>query len=600
MDPSLSTAGAHKLFGELYRKQRPAEAQAQVDKVVGETQDVFARIRRIEEIDEGLEKARRRAIETAGGDRRKRGPAGGGRRKGGGGGRGGGAQAKSGSATARKRKEKEKEKGPGFFASIFGSQVSRWGKSNGTLDGGIFAVNYKLSDELLRLFRMDEATIISAIKGFRFALNRGWQVWEPAKYNTAMTAFQFFNEFIKVDATLRTKESPEAWIAETVKMQRFYALLIQFPGYKEFLVKELPEFVGGAKGEAASYGPALEKVGVYIARIDDRKPSLKNSVATFYTVARDSVIPWEEVVHELKVKKPVTSSYRAPEAIMSAIGQKMNSLKSQVRSKQEALKEVEEIFKFDSKGKLNTDFLNEIVIDVVRRVYSESAVNDSVLKSHKLEPHRLLYVVLRDIDFSAVPMFSGSIQTIGDTGHDEIILFKQGLFKRHIDALSVISRDMEQMVKGNSQFHYNFTQFTEDKKKDRSDPPVGPFLENVKQATRAFRALLRDLQTLTQNHEMAKQHGNSSDDKLNRTKVLPVETITVAARFLPYGDREIAASSRFNGRTVEEAMNALVMNLYNYLYIFRDDEFLKKMAGVNTLTEEIRLLKEQLAKMGES
>ena len=46
MDPTLTTAGAHKLFGELYRKQRPAEAQAKIDKVVAETQDVFARIRR--------------------------------------------------------------------------------------------------------------------------------------------------------------------------------------------------------------------------------------------------------------------------------------------------------------------------------------------------------------------------------------------------------------------------------------------------------------------------------------------------------------------------------------------------------------------------
>ncbi len=603
MDPTLTTAGAHKLFGELYRKTRPPEAQAKVDQVVSETQDVFARIRRIEEIDAGLAAGRKSG--EAADDPRKRRPGGGGRKEGGAGVPGSGGGSGSGGAPATRTgtpPRKKKEKGPGFFASLFGNELTRWGKSTGTLESGLLALNYKLSDDVGQLFRQDEMMVISAIKGMRFALQRGWQNWEPARYNTAMTALQFFNEFIKVDAVLRTKESPEAWIAETLKLQRFYALLIQFPKYKEFLTGDLPKMVELSRTEHAAHAAALEKAGQFIAHLDDRKPSLKNSIAAFYSIARKKVVTWEDVLAELRVKKPVTDSYRAPEAVMLAIHNKMKSLRDQVRTRGDELKEIEDIrsryLAIDSQGKLNTDFLNEIVADVVRRMYSENAANDSVMKSHKVEPHRLLLVALRDLDFSAVPIFAGSVQTLNESSHEEVILFKQGLFKKHVDTLTALARECEQLVKGNSQFHYNFPQFMEDRKKDKLDPPASTFAELVQKSMRLFRVFSRDLEMIMDNHALAKSHG-SSDEKMNRTKVLPVETISLAARFLPHADREIAASGRFHGKTVEDTMNRLIKQFYNYLYIFRDEEFVKKIAGAQPIQDEIRAAKEQLARMGE-
>ncbi|MCB1317994.1 MAG: hypothetical protein KDK27_18645, partial [Leptospiraceae bacterium] len=51
VDPTLTKADAHRVFGDLYRKPRSPELQAEVDKIVASTSDVFVRIERIEQLD---------------------------------------------------------------------------------------------------------------------------------------------------------------------------------------------------------------------------------------------------------------------------------------------------------------------------------------------------------------------------------------------------------------------------------------------------------------------------------------------------------------------------------------------------------------------
>ncbi len=56
MDQNISRTEAHKIFANLYRKQRTAEHQAQVDEIITRSNDVFIRIDLIKKLDEEFEK----------------------------------------------------------------------------------------------------------------------------------------------------------------------------------------------------------------------------------------------------------------------------------------------------------------------------------------------------------------------------------------------------------------------------------------------------------------------------------------------------------------------------------------------------------------
>lgn len=417
MDPTLTTAQAHQLFGELYRKSRPAELQARVDKIVESTNDVFVRIKRIEDLDAGYDEERRKARQDemgrsgggAGGGGR-RGPAGGG---GGGGSRGG---VKKRPATKQPQKNQPRRRSGGLFAWLFGggggNEITRWGDETKTLESGFFNVNAKLSSNVPAIFEgVIEEHIANCAKGFRFAAGGAWETMPPAKYNAIIAAYQFFSEFVKCGPAFRKSENPEIWITETIKMQKFYALLLQFPDYAQVISKELPEYLKKVP-DAQPFAAAVKIAMDYVAGLEKRTPALTNAIVALYVLARKRLLTWEDVTAELKIGKPALENYRGPEQVMTRIQQRLTDLKNKFEHTQNELKEIEKIkneyFDTDANGRLKTDFLNPVVSQVVHRSYGENAITENLLASFKREPHRLLYATLKDFDictrtFSAVP-----------------------------------------------------------------------------------------------------------------------------------------------------------------------------------------------------
>ena len=342
----------------------------------------------------------------------------------------------------------------------------------------------------------------------------------------------------------------------------------------------------------------------FIINAEDRFPTLKNAILAYYTLAKHRIYTWNELCQDLNVKDPVLDAYRGPESVMTNIYARVSKQKENLTGINSQLQDIKEIrkryFQFDSNGKVRVDFLDTICDDVVRRTYPENQINDHIIKSHKTEPHRLLYVVLKDFDISSSFLLSGAVNLRGGGTGEEVLVFKQGLFKHEMDEFSNIYRDIDVFVKKFKNLTYTFSDFLRDLKEGSADSVVSNFLSIVKASNKLFNSFATDLKVVMDNHYMAvdAERNGHLKDKLTNTRSIPIETLEIGMRFIPHSDREIMSSTRMAGKSVEDALHEITMNLFNYLYIFRDSDLAKKLGAGAKLQAESKQIKESLHRMG--
>ena len=589
MDPNLTTAEAHRVFGEMYRKQRSPELQQKVDQIVAKTTDVFVRIKHIEELEE--EEDRKNRQNQAPSKPQRRAPV-----------RGAGAKKQ-----VRPVAKKQEKSGGGLLSKLFGGEIARWGKDTGTIQTGFLGLNYRIDPRVEDLFEMNEEQVVASIQAFRYAITVGWEVWEPKRYNTVIGAYQFFSEFIKVSNIFRAQEHPNDRINATFKMQKFYGTLIRFPGYKRVITEELPALLR----KSEKFGALINKLQPtvnFIATLDSRTPSLKNAILAHYTLERKKVENWEHIMQELKVGEPDTRRYRAPESIMQKIDLKISGLNQDYDSNKRAIIEVEDIkksyFSYDSRGKIQVNFLDEVLRFIIPHLGSvKTMVNEGSVKAFKAEPHKLLYAVIRDLDLVGVQLLSGSISLHGTGAHaEEQLIFKQGLFKKYLEELSLVSRDIETFVKKNMNLSYSFSDFNHDIRNETEDIVTRTFMQIVKRANNLFRALGETLKQIVDNHRMAVESERSGhlSESVNRTKLLPIEALEISQRFIPFADQTIMSGNHLNDKTVGSSIEQMTMRMYNYLFIFRDVKLAKTLSSVPKMQTEMKEIQTQLEKYGVS
>ena len=597
MDPTLTRSQAHKYFGELYQRSRSPEAQKRVDEIVKNVSDIFVRIKRIEELDE-QEGGGSRGVETRGD--------GGGRRRAGGGSGAGSRKAAPKKAPARKPAAASTSK-PGFLTNLFGGDLAKWGERTGTLSSGFLALNLKLSREVPRVFeQFDEDSIISAIRSFRFAVVNAWEGFPPQKYNVIVCAYQFFQEFVKIPVLFKKQDPPATIIQETLKAQVLYAQLLKMPNWEKVLVDEFPEWVGNME-DISKLAKKTEKVMRQIAALERTRPKLSDCFLSLYALERKKLMGWPELLDELKVKEPVLDEYRAPESVMQRIQKRISKLRQEIRTRKESIEEIQEIrklyFKTDSNGRVTVDFLDSILSAVVRKTQPEKSMNEDYVRAQKTEPHRLLHLLLQDYEMTVLSLLTGTVQVDHEAGGvGDGILFKSGLFKFEADESLGVHREMEEFLRKYKNTTFTFQAYIAGLKTGSKDAMISGFAHVVARANKLFRRTVASLRLVLHNHEQAveKEAHQKASENLLRTKTYPIEILEPAVRFIPMYDRVLAGSTRLNGMTIEKAMETIVMNLYNYLYIFRDDELVRTLASIPRLKSEIQGIQSRLERYGES
>lgn len=608
MDPTLTRSQAHKVFGELYRKSRPPELQEKIDRVVSTTSDIFVRIKRIEELDEAYEKSQRASSRPA----RSGGGSGGGkpaaRSRGGGGLPPAGSPRTASSVMAPRPSGKKKESNSGFlnfFRKLFGGDVAVWGRKTGTLESGMMGINLELSRDVIDIFRgITDNQLASSIKCFKSVMKFGWERWSPQKYNTVVTAYQFLTEFAKVPSVFTQRETPMILVNNTLKMQKFYGMLLKYPDYKTVIRKDLVD-LAARSDELTEHVQGLRTTMDYIINLESRNPNLINAILAFYALNSRRVYSWDDICKQLDIREPVLNQYRAPESVQAVINGRIKKMKQGIVTKQGEIKEIEEIrkryFNFSSSGKLNIDFLRPVAEDVVHRTVQEKMVNDTMVKSYMTVPHKLLFAILRDFDISAIPLMGGPVTFQGVGGTEDIVIFKPGLFRAATEELDGCLRAIDNFIKKNNDFNYTFKQFKEDAaSKESSDTNRVALLQIVTKSNRVLRHFAMHLKTIVDNHRMAVAHDRAGNnkEKLARTREVPIESLDIGMRFIPHDDRILFNSSRYNGLTIVDALEEILKILYNALYIFRDTEVIKTMSATAKIQAEISTMETELKRLG--
>ena len=599
MDPTLSRSDAHRVFGDLYRKPRNPDWQAQVDAVVASSNDVFVRITRIEEIDE-VEEGRVRAerIRERGEPTTSAGPA-----------RGSASAARSGAGggpaqSGAPRRTAEKDAGGGLLARLFGGPVAKWGRDTKTLQTGLLGLNYKLDPAAQRIFQVDDESVAALSKVFRVLGGNAFEVFEPLRFNLMMVAYQFFMEFVKSEPAFRTAPTPEEWLTATIKLQKFYAQLLKYDTYRKVLTEDVLELAGRFE----PLQPLLPKAGkllTYLTNLDQRKPTLRNVILAHYVLARKHLVGWDTVEREVQVAEPESKRYRAPQQVIDRIYARISELQGQVQERQVKLDEIADLktrfFTFDENGRIRVDFLGPLVLQTLREAHPNAQITEAKVRSTSSDPSRLLPLILRDFDHNYATMFTGSVSLKSGAAHPEdVLLFKQGLLRKSIDDLNLVVRATDSFAKKFPSFEYTFADLARDSRKAPEHENVREFLAVVGIANRWFSALAKPLRIMMDNHvqALAQEQSGRANENLKRTISLPIESFGYERRYLPFYDREFAAGGRLAQRTVHDVLFGLTRNLYNFLYLYRDQELSELLASQAQLAQEMEALQARLKRMG--
>ena len=594
MDPTLSRSEAHRVFGDLYRKSRSPDWQAQVDAVVSATSDVFVRIKRIEEIDEVEEgRARAERIRERGGPVAPGGPA-----------RGSPGPGSSSGAGGAPRRTSERDTGGGLLARLFGGPVAKWGRDTKTLQSGLLGINYKLDPSVQKVFQVDEESVAALSKVFRVLGGNAFEVFEPLRFNLLMGAYQFFTEFVKAEPAFRTAQDPEEWITATIKLQKFYAQLLKYQNYRKVLTEDVLELAGRYE-PLKELLPKAAKLLTQLANLDQRHPTLRNVILAHYVLARKHIVGWDTVEREVQAGEPESRRYRAPQQVIDRIYARISEVQTQMQERQVKLDEIADLkarfFAFDDRGRVRVEFLGGLVLQNLREAHPNAQINEASVRSYAADPARLLPLILRDFDHNYATMFTGSVSLKTGAAHPEdVLLFKQGLLRKSIDDLNLVTRATDSFSKKYPSFEYSFTDLTRDSRKAPAQEDVREFLSVVGIANRWFGSLARPLRIVLENHAQAlrQEQSGKGNENLKRTIALPIESFGYERRYLPFYDREFAAGGRQAQRTVYDVLFSLVRNLYNFLYLYRDQELSELLASQPQLTQEVEALQARLNRMG--
>lgn len=155
-------------------------------------------------------------------------------------------------------------------------------------------------------------------------------------------------------------------------------------------------------------------------------------------------------------------------------------------------------------------------------------------------------------------------------------------------------------MKKHRDINYSFADFMNELKQLPDDPIVRSFHAIVKNSVELLAKINVDIQTMLGNHQMAlgRERAGKASDALNQTKVLPIESLQVESRFLPYFDRDLVTNTRMNGRKVGAVLEELSRNIYNFLYIFRDPEMTRALNSGPQLQKQMAEFNDRLVRLG--
>lgn len=614
----VSRTEAHRVFADLYRKTRTPDHQQLIDEAILRSNDVFIRIDLIKKVDEDFQNKNKPAKPPVSDDRASRDHS---REK----------QenkqkqeqkpkpksaselvsvdsAKQKQNTAKKKPEAAKQ-GVGLLAGLFGgggnpaNSITKFGKETGTLELGLFGRNPTISSASERLFRtLKEDTIIPTIQTLRMAEQQGWRIWTPLVYNVFSNFNKFFNAFVSLDSLFLDKISPEIFLDRSLKMQMFYVRFLQREDAREIIINNLPELVRMDEKLIPRLSVITDGINFGL-NLENTKPKLSEVITAFYIVSKKKMHTWAEIVTDLRVPPIQEHKFQAAREIQKEVEVTVAKISDDINARVFKKEELQNLrtryFSIDEKGKISFEFLNAVVDDYVIKHLPDAAKSQTIKNTYKSMPHRLLHLLLRDLQTVYINMIEGYVKLGDKNQNQDLLIVQPGLFRSEIETMNNLVRTIENFNKKFPSFQYTFQQYNSDFNKGTTDQIINNILGALTESAEFFGSFANKLNMLIESHLMAKssESKGKGSEKMLVTKEKVIEEIKLQQRFLTHFDKAVVSKERINGLSVEEVFLQFTKYLYNYAVIFKDPQTSQKLTAHRKIEQELTNLHKEYERL---
>ncbi|RHX81938.1 hypothetical protein EHQ05_07025 [Leptospira yasudae] len=593
-----SRTDAHKIFADLYRKQRSPEHQEQIDEVIQKSNDIFIRIDLMKKVDEEFEK--KKQDEPKKPDEEDRSKRGGSDRS--------AASAKTASKPAR-RTESSSSGGAsiGFLANLFGANpaINKFAKESGTIDVGFLGRKLQIAPGVQNLFKfLKEDQIIATIQALRFCEQQGWRYWKPLVYNVVLNFNKLLNSIISLDSLFIDQISPEIFLNRATKLELYYARHLSREDSKDIIMTQVPELIRKDE-KLVPKMPQIMAGLSYGLNLENGRPRMSDAIRAFHIVATKRMITWEEIVQQLNVPPINETKFQGSSDIIKEVETTLirlaDDIQTRLNRKEELQNLRERYFRIDDKGRMNFDFLNLIVDDYFENHVPENMQSASIKSSFKGTPHKLMYLLLRDFQASYAPILEGTVKVGTKNQSRDVIIMLPGLFKNDIEQINNLLRLLDAFNKKYPSFQYSFATYNEHTTSTAGveDQITQNLLKLLGDAAAFMGKFAEKINIIVENHLLAKQYESSG--KLNErvlvSKEKVIEEIKILHRFIPYCDSTVVSGNRLNGKTLDFVFLEMAKLLYNYAVIYKDKFTITKLTLHKKIDAELSSLMKEYERL---
>jgi hypothetical protein len=615
----VSRTEAHRVFADLYRKTRTPEHQQLIDEAILRSNDVFIRIDLIKKVDEDYQNKSKPAKPALPEERTREQ------------GRGESRQEHkpkqenkpktkapdSSNADSNKQKQNAPKKKPepakqggGLFAGLFGgganstqNSISKFAKETGTIDLGLFGRNPSISPSSEKLFRtLKEDTIIPTIQALRMAEQQGWRIWTPLVYNVISNYNKFLNAFVSLDSLFIDKISPDIFLDRSLKMQMFYIRFLNREDSRQIIINNLPD-VGKLDEKFITKLPTILEGVNFGLNLENSKPKLSDVITAFYIVSKKKMFTWPDIIAELRVPPIQEHKFQAAREIQKEVEVTVAKISDDITERIFKKEELQNLrtryFNIDDKGKINFEFLNIVVDDYVMKHLPDAAKSQSIKNTYKSMPHRLLHLLLRDLQTIYINILEGYIKLGDKNQNQDMLIVQPGLFRVEIETMNNLVRTIENFNKKFPRFQYTFQQYNSDFNKGTTDQIINSILGALTDSAEFFGTFANKLNMLVESHLMAKasESKGKGSEKIAVTKEKVIEEVKLQQRFLTHYDKSVVTKERIDGMTVEEVFLQFTKYLYNYAVIFKDPQTSQKLTAHRKIEQELTNLNKEYERL---
>ncbi|PJZ53748.1 hypothetical protein [Leptospira adleri] len=593
-----SRTDAHKIFADLYRKQRSPEHQEQIDEVIQKSNDIFIRIDLMKKVDEDFEKKKQEDNKKSDDeDKSKRNS----------------EKASTSARTAPRQSQQKKNDaassaaGIGFLANLFGGNaaINKFAKDTGTIDVGFLGRKLQIAPGVQNLFKfLKEDQIIATIQALRFCEQQGWRYWKPLVYNVVLNFNKLLNSIISLDSLFIDQISPEIFLNRATKLELYYARHLSREDSKDIIMTQVPELIRKDE-KLVPRMPQIMAGLTYGLNLENGRPRMTDAIRAFHIVATKRMISWEEIVQQLNVPPINETKFQGSSDIIKEVETTLirlaDDIQTRLNRKEELQNLRERYFRIDDKGRMNFDFLNQIVDDYFENHVPENMQSASIKSAFKGTPHKLMYLLLRDFQASYAPILEGTVKIGTKNQSRDVIIMLPGLFKGDIEQINNLLRLLDAFNKKYPSFQYSFATYNEHTTSSAGveDQITQNLLKLLGDAAGFMGKFAEKLNILVENHLLARQYETAGklNDRVLVSKEKVIEEIKILHRFIPYYDSTVVSGNRLNGKTLDFVFLEMAKLLYNYSVIYKDKATITKLTLHKKIETELSALMKEYERL---